>query len=155
MSAAPAPRPAPDAPPDATPNAAAAAPGAAPALPPPAPKPKHAPPLTVLAEGTAVGGRVEVGGDLRVDGAVEGVLLGAGGTCEVSAQGKVTVETARAATLVVHGALRADAVAARRVVVAATGELRARLVAAESVEVEEGGKLDATLEVGAAEGRPA
>ncbi len=88
-------------------------------LPPPAPK--HAPPITVIAEGTAVGGRVEVRGDLRVDGAVEGTLLAAGGSCEVSAGGSVAVGTARAAAVVVHGVLHAEEVVARRVVVTAAG----------------------------------
>lgn len=135
----------------ATASAAPPEPPAAPAereLPPPPPKP--APPLTVIAEGTTVGGRVEVGGDLRVDGVVEGTLLGAGGACEVSAGGRVAVETARAVALVVHGVLRAETVIARRVVVMAAGELRAHVVAADAVEVEAGGKLDAMLEVGPA-----
>jgi cytoskeletal protein CcmA (bactofilin family) len=118
-------------------------------LPPPAPK--KAPPLTVIADGTNVGGRVNVTGDLRVDGNVEGSLLSAGGACEVSAQGVVAVEQARAASLVVHGKLRANEVLARRVVVMSAGELLAQVVAAEEVEVEDGGKLGATLEIGVVE----
>ncbi|AHG89725.1 protein of unknown function DUF583 [Gemmatirosa kalamazoonensis] len=115
-------------------------------LPPPAPK--KGPPLTVVAEGTNVDGRVQVTGDLRVDGEVRGPLLSAGATCEVSPDGTVVVQSARAATLVVHGTLRADDVAARRVMVAAGGALHARVVAAESVEVETGGVLEAELEIG-------
>jgi cytoskeletal protein CcmA (bactofilin family) len=116
-------------------------------LPPPAPK--KLPPLTVIAQGTAVDGRVRVEGDLRVDGRVEGPLLAAGASCEVSPGGSVAVETARAASLVVHGTLHAGEVVARRVLVTAAGALHARVVAAEGVEVEAGGTLAATLEIGA------
>ena len=115
-------------------------------LPPPAPR--KLPPLTVIAEGTAVDGRVQVAGDLRVDGRVEGPLLAAGAACEISTGGAVSVAAARAASLVVHGTLLAGEVVARRVLVTATGTLHARVLAAESVEVEAGGKLGAVLEVG-------
>ena len=124
-----------------------AAPREARELPPPAPK--KLPPLTVIAEGTAVDGRVQVTGDLRVDGRVDGPLLAAGGACEVSPGGAVAVETARAASLVVHGTLHAGEVVARRVLVTEKGALHARVVACEGVEVEAGGKLAATLEIGA------
>jgi cytoskeletal protein CcmA (bactofilin family) len=108
--------------------------------------PRKRPPLTVVAEGTSLDGRLQVAGDLRVDGRVDGALLAAGATCEIGATGAAQAECVRAATLVVHGALRADEVAARRVTIAAGGALHARLVRAEAVEVAEGGVLDAMLE---------
>jgi cytoskeletal protein CcmA (bactofilin family) len=114
----------------------------------PPPPPKKAPPLTIVADGTSVEGRVQVTGDLRVDGRVDGPLLAAGATCEISTKGAVAVETARAAAIVVHGVLKADEVIARRVTVTSTGTLHARVVAAEAVEVDAGGTLDADLEVG-------
>lgn len=114
----------------------------------PPPPPKNAPPLTVIADGTNVGGRVNVTGDLRVDGAVEGEMLAAGGACEISSGGAVSVDTARAVSLVVHGKLKAREVVARRVVVMGAGEIVAQVVAADTVEIETGGKLDATLEIG-------
>lgn len=119
----------------------------------PAAPPKKLPPLTVIAEGTHVDGRVAVTGDLRVDGRVEGPLAAAGAACEISPAGEVSVDAARAATIVVRGRLHAREVVARHVLVAATGELRADVVAAASVEVETGGRLDATLEIGEAAGR--
>ena len=119
----------------------------------PPPPPKNAPPLTVIADGTNVGGHVNVTGDLRVDGSVEGALLSAGGSCEISLGGAVHVESARAVSLVVHGKLRATEVVARRVTVMSSGELLAHVVAAEAVEVEDGGKLGAALEIGSTEGR--
>src|SRR5438067_384602 len=81
---------------------------------PPAP-PKKLPPLTVVADGTSVEGRLQVTGDLRIDGRVDGPLLAAGASCEISAGGTVSVHTARAVSIVVYGALRADEVIARRV----------------------------------------
>jgi cytoskeletal protein CcmA (bactofilin family) len=131
----------------ASPRPKDVAPPAARELPPPAPK--KVPPLTVIAEGTAVDGRVQVTGDLRVDGRVEGPLLAAGAACEVSPGGSVSVVTARSATLVVHGTLHAAEVIARRVLVTSAGTLHARVLAAESVEVEAGGTLGAALEIGA------
>lgn len=109
---------------------------------------KKAPPLTVIADGSTVGGSVTVTGDLRVDGAVEGELLAAGGACEVGRQGAVRVELARAVTFVVHGTVTAREVVARRVTVMRDGELHAQLLIAEAVEVEDGGKLAANLDVG-------
>lgn len=114
----------------------------------PPPPPKNAPPLTIIADGTNVGGHVSVTGDLRVDGTVEGALLAAGGSCEISPKGAVHVETARAVSLIVHGKLRATEVVARRVVVMKDGELLAHVLAAEAVEVEDGGILGASLEIG-------
>jgi cytoskeletal protein CcmA (bactofilin family) len=132
----------------ATPQPRESAPPAPRELPPP--PPKKVPPLTVIAQGTAVDGRVQVAGDLRVDGRVEGPLLAAGAACEISPGGSVAVETARAASLVVHGTLHAGEVVARRVLVSAAGTLHARVLAAEGVEVEAGGTLAAVLEIGAA-----
>lgn len=106
------------------------------------------PPLTVIAEGTRVDGTVDVSGDLRVDGRVEGKALAAAATCEISRDGVVAVDLARALTITVHGTLRADEVVARRVVVMPTGTVVARVLAAESVEVETGGTLEASLEIG-------
>ena len=110
--------------------------------------PKKGPPLTVVADGTSVEGRLAVTGDLRVDGRVEGAALTAGASCEISRGGTVVVEQARAASLVVHGALRADEVVARTVRVMAGGAVHARVVAAEAVDVETGGVLDAAIEIG-------
>lgn len=110
--------------------------------------PRAAPPITIIAEGTAVQGSVSVGGDLRVDGHVEGALLSAEG-CEIAAHGAVAVGTARVTRLVVHGRLQAEAVTARHVVVVAGGDLQAHVVVAETVDVEPGGALLAQLEVGA------
>ena len=103
-------------------------------------------PITVIADGTKVDGSVSVGGDLRVDGAVEGPLLAAAG-CEIAPQGVVSVETARAEALVVHGRLLATEVFATRVAVMPAGQLFAQVVVAESVDVEAGGKLAAQLEI--------
>jgi cytoskeletal protein CcmA (bactofilin family) len=103
-------------------------------------------PITVIADGTKVDGSVSVGGDLRVDGAVEGPLLAAA-ACEIAPQGVVSVETARAETLVVHGRLQAAEVYATRIAVMPAGQLFATVVVAESVEVEAGGKLAAQLEI--------
>lgn len=104
------------------------------------------PPITVIADGTRVSGSVSVGGDLRVDGAIEGPLMAASG-CEVAPHGVVSVETARAEALVVHGRLHASKVHATRVAVMAAGQLIAQVVVAESVEVEAGGKFAAQLEI--------
>lgn len=109
---------------------------------------RNAPPLTVIADGTTVGGSVTVTGDLRVDGAVEGELLAAGGLCEIGPQGAVRIDLARAVSVVVHGRVDAREIVARRVTVMRGGELHARLVVAEAVDVEEGGKLAADLDVG-------
>ena len=100
----------------------------------PSPSTGKAPPLTVIAEGTRVEGLVEVTGDLRVDGRVEGRLLAAGAACEISRAGTVAVDTARAVSIVVHGTLRATEVVARRVAVSATGVLQ--------VEEDDGGFQD-------------
>ncbi|MDX2192879.1 MAG: polymer-forming cytoskeletal protein [Gemmatimonadales bacterium] len=108
---------------------------------------KGPPPITVIAEGTQVQGSVEVTGDLRVDGAVQGGLLASGGGCEVARQGAVQVERARAHQLTVHGTLHANEVRARHVLVCGDGELVAQVVYAEAVAVERGGKLAALLEV--------
>jgi cytoskeletal protein CcmA (bactofilin family) len=107
---------------------------------------RQAPPITVIADGTKVDGSVSVGGDLRVDGAVEGAMLSAD-ACEIAPHGVVSVETARAHVLVVHGRLRATEVYATRVSVMPTGQLYAHVVVAESVDVDAGGKLAAQLEV--------
>lgn len=115
----------------------------------PTPPATKTPPLTVIAAGTIVEGRVDVAGDLRVDGRVEGRALATAAGCEISRDGAVAVDAVRALSLVVHGAVRADEVVARRVVVTATGSLVARVLAAESLDVETGGVLDAALEVGA------
>lgn len=104
------------------------------------------PPITVIADGTKVDGSVSVGGDLRVDGAVEGPLLQAA-ACEIAPQGVVSVDTARAQALVVHGRIRADEVHATRLHIMPAGQVFAHLVVAESVDVEAGGKLAAQLEI--------
>ena len=122
-------------------------------LPPPAPR--RTPPITVVATGTSVDGRLHAEGDLRVDGRVDGPLLVAGATCEIGRDGAAAAEQVRAAAVVVYGMLRAGEVVARRVTVAAGGVLYARVVAAESVDVEHGGTLDATLEVGVSAESPA
>ncbi len=104
------------------------------------------PPITVIADGTKVDGSVSVGGDLRVDGAVEGPLLAAT-ACEIAPQGVVSVDATRAESLVVHGLLRAVEVQATRVTVMASGRLFAHVVVAECVDVQPGGKLAAQLDV--------
>jgi cytoskeletal protein CcmA (bactofilin family) len=106
------------------------------------------PPITVIADGTKVDGSVNVTGDLRVDGAVEGTLLASGGACEIAARGNVSVDVARATSLIVYGRLRAAEVFARRVVVMPDGEINAQVIVADAVEVEGGGKLAANLEIG-------
>lgn len=111
--------------------------------------PRAAPPITVIAEGTAIEGSVSVVGDLRVDGTVAGSLLEAEG-CEIAARGTVTVRTARARRLVVHGRLSADEVVAHHVVVLADGQVDAHVVVAEAVDVAAGGGLSAQLEIGSA-----
>lgn len=113
---------------------------------------RKAPPLTVVADGSTIGGSVTVTGDLRVDGTVEGELVAAGGGCEVGPQGALRVALVRAVTVVVHGTVHAREVVARRVVVMGDGALHADLVIAEGVEVEDGGALLATLDVGRGSG---
>jgi cytoskeletal protein CcmA (bactofilin family) len=103
-------------------------------------------PITVIADGTKVDGSVSVGGDLRIDGTVEGPTLAAS-SCEIAPHGVVSVETARAEAFVVHGRLLANEVYAKRVAVMPAGQLFAHVVVAESVDVSAGGKLAAQLEI--------
>lgn len=113
--------------------------------------PRGAPPITVIADGTKVDGSVSVGGDLRVDGAVEGPLLAAA-SCEIASRGVVSVENARAQALVVYGRLRAAEVHARKIAVMSGGQLLAHLVVAEAVDVADGGQFAAHVEIARAGG---